>query len=391
MIAGFKEEKVVQNHRHISKSIVFVLWAALLTPTALIHAQDDALPAANAGDSEKQLSELLSRRTQILNRLAALRQAYQEADAPTQQKIETEYNQLIDELRAKSELAVTVAEKVHAANPAHVQAGETLVQNYYSLNQYDKAAKVGQALIDAGKASPIVLNLTGASYFATQEFGKAKETLTQASEVGGPIFQQVGGLYLQSCDEYQQYWETEKQIRAKETEADDLPRVLLKTSQGDIVLELFENEAPNTVANFISLVEKKAYDKTAFHRVIPNFMAQGGDPNTLDDDPENDGQGGPGYRIPCECYQPNARLHFQGSLSMAHAGKDTGGSQFFITHLPTSHLNPKQRGALGPSGHTVFGRVIQGLDVALALEPGDKIESATVLRKRNHPYEPKKL
>ncbi|MCY2964071.1 MAG: peptidylprolyl isomerase [Planctomycetota bacterium] len=167
-----------------------------------------------------------------------------------------------------------------------------------------------------------------------------------------------------------------------------MPQVVFKTNKGDIVIELFENEAPNTVANFISLVEKKKYDGIKFHRVIPNFMAQGGDPNTLDEDPQNDGQGGPGYSIPCECYNGNARMHFQGSLSMAHAGKDTGGSQFFITHLPTPHLNPNLE---EERGHTVFGRVIKGLDIALALRVGDEIESARVLRKRKHPYEPETL
>ena len=89
-----------------------------------------------------------------------------------------------------------------------------------------------------------------------------------------------------------------QEIRGKEAEADDLPRVLFKTTHGDIVIELFENEAPNTVANFISLVENKKYDGTVFHRVIPNLIAQGGDPNTLDDDPSNDGQGGLDTRSP---------------------------------------------------------------------------------------------
>jgi cyclophilin family peptidyl-prolyl cis-trans isomerase len=133
------------------------------------------------------------------------------------------------------------------------------------------------------------------------------------------------------------------------------------------------------VANFISLVEAKKYDGIKFHRVIPNFMAQGGDPNTLDDDPGNDGQGGPGYTIKCECYAKNARKHFRGSISMAHAGKDTGGSQFFLTHLPTPHLNAD---AERKTGHTVFGRVIKGQEIVDDLTVGDEIESATVERKR---------
>ncbi|MFV0443882.1 MAG: peptidylprolyl isomerase [Planctomycetaceae bacterium] len=156
-----------------------------------------------------------------------------------------------------------------------------------------------------------------------------------------------------------------------------MPRVLFKTSRGNILLELFEDNAPNTVANFISLVEKGYYTNSPFHRVIPNFMAQGGMPGK---DPGV--EQGPGYTIECECYRPDKRRHFAGTLSMAHAGKDTGGSQFFITHLPTSHLD-------GPgSFHTVFGRVVEGMDVVAAIQQGDTILSAEVVRKRNHPYQP---
>ncbi|MCE9525066.1 MAG: peptidylprolyl isomerase, partial [Planctomycetales bacterium] len=114
-------------------------------------------------------------------------------------------------------------------------------------------------------------------------------------------------------------------------------------------------------------------------------------------DPQGDGSGGPGYEIPCECYRDDHRLHFQGSLSMAHAGKDTGGSQFFITFRRTPHLDGK---------HTAFGRVIEGLDILPKLQrrnpdlagPGapplpvpDKIISATVVRKRDHEYAPTKV
>lgn len=167
-----------------------------------------------------------------------------------------------------------------------------------------------------------------------------------------------------------------------------MPRVQLTTNRGPIVIELFEDEAPNTVANFISLIESGTYDNVKFHRVIPNFMVQGGDPLSKDDDPRNDGQGGPGYLIPCECYSKSARMHFRGSLSAAHAGKDTGGSQFFITHLPTPHLNPNPA---QETGHTVFGRVLSGMEVVAAIEKDDVIEQAVVLNKRDHEYKPKTL
>ncbi|NLF08042.1 MAG: peptidylprolyl isomerase [Pirellulaceae bacterium] len=159
----------------------------------------------------------------------------------------------------------------------------------------------------------------------------------------------------------------------------------MKTSKGDITLELFENEAPNTVANFISLAEKGFYDGLTFHRVMAGFMAQGGDP-------AGNGTGGPGYSIACECYKPNHRCHFRGSLSMAHAGRDTGGSQFFLTFAPRPNLNGL---------HTVFGRVIDGMDVLAEIQrrnPDDKeaaapdrIVKVEVIRKRPHEYAPVKM
>ena len=190
---------------------------------------------------------------------------------------------------------------------------------------------------------------------------------------------------MQDVGNYKEAWAKEKAIRDTEAKADDLPRVLLKTNKGDIVIELFENQAPNSVANFISLVKKGFYNGLSFHRVLPGFMAQGGDP-------KGDGTGGPGYSIACECGRPDHRLHFRGTLSMAHRGRDTGGSQFFLTFVPTPHLDGK---------HTAFGRVIDGMDVLTKLQrrdPGDpeapradKIIEAKVLRQRGHQYVPQKM
>jgi peptidyl-prolyl cis-trans isomerase B (cyclophilin B) len=149
-----------------------------------------------------------------------------------------------------------------------------------------------------------------------------------------------------------------------------LPQVTLQTDKGNIVLELAEDDAPNTVANFISLADKGFYDGLKFHRVIANFMIQGGCPLGT-------GTGGPGYVIADE-FSPRQR-HTRGVISMANAGPNTGGSQFFITHVPCPHLDGK---------HAVFGRITAGLDVLDAIQKGDKIVKVTVDRKRNHPYKP---
>ena len=129
----------------------------------------------------------------------------------------------------------------------------------------------------------------------------------------------------------------------------------------EIQLEFFPEDAPGTVENFESLANKGFYDGLTFHRVIPGFVAQGGCPN-------GDGTGGPGYTIKCET-ENNPHRHERGYLSMAHAGKDTGGSQFFIVHEPQPHLD---------GVHTVFGQVIDGMDIVLRIQQGDVMKEVTV-------------
>ncbi|MBI4509667.1 MAG: peptidylprolyl isomerase [Deltaproteobacteria bacterium] len=146
--------------------------------------------------------------------------------------------------------------------------------------------------------------------------------------------------------------------------------VHFETDKGEIVAELFEKEAPMTVENFAGLasgakewidpkagkVKRPFYDGLSFHRVIANFVIQGGCP-------QGTGTGGPGYHIKCET-AGNPHKHQRGSLSMAHAGKDTGGSQFFICHSPQLHLDGK---------HTVFGKVVKGIEVVDAIRAGDRM------------------
>jgi peptidyl-prolyl cis-trans isomerase B (cyclophilin B) len=136
------------------------------------------------------------------------------------------------------------------------------------------------------------------------------------------------------------------------------------TAKGTMKVNFFEKDAPGTVQNFTDLAKKGFYDGLTFHRVIPNFVIQGGCP-------KGDGTGGPGYKIKCELTGEN-QFHDRGVLSMAHAGRDTGGSQFFICHSRsgTAHLDRNQ---------TVFGKVIEGLDVIDAIRGGDKIERIVVL------------
>ncbi|KAB8138381.1 peptidylprolyl isomerase [Gracilibacillus oryzae] len=128
-----------------------------------------------------------------------------------------------------------------------------------------------------------------------------------------------------------------------------------------ILIEMYEKAAPKTVENFEKLANEGFYDGVIFHRVIPGFVAQGGDPTGT-------GMGGPGYTIKCET-EGNPHKHIAGTLSMAHAGKDTGGSQFFIVHEPQPHLD---------GVHTVFGQVIEGMDTVLRIKQGDAMQTVRV-------------
>ena len=142
-----------------------------------------------------------------------------------------------------------------------------------------------------------------------------------------------------------------------------MAKVILETDSGNIEFDLFSEDAPNTVDNFTKLVNDGFYDGLSFHRVIPGFMAQGGCPNTREGSSGTPGTGGPGYKIRCEI---NPNKHLTGSLSMAHAGKNTGGSQFFIVYEPQPHLD---------GVHTVFGKT-NNMDVVLKLKNGSKIIKA---------------
>lgn len=144
----------------------------------------------------------------------------------------------------------------------------------------------------------------------------------------------------------------------------------IKTPKGSMKVDLYEKEVPGTVANFVKLAKEGFYDGLRFHRVIPDFVIQGGCPFSRNPRDPRVGTGGPGWKIKCETNAEKQR-HDRGVLSMAHAGKDTGGSQFFICHnrQNTQHLD---------GVHTCFGQVVEGLEVIDAIRPGDLIESITI-------------
>jgi cyclophilin family peptidyl-prolyl cis-trans isomerase len=300
------------------------------------------------------------------------------------QKLVTETEKLLPPLRSSAEAAF---EAEPGKNTDVTKTVIGLMAYDYRHDKLEAVQERTQKLLAAKIEDPAIYSIAGMAAYFADDYETAEKYLAIAEKAGKLDLE--GKEAFTELSKTKELWAKEQAIRAKEKEADDLPRVKIETSKGTIVVELFENEAPQTVGNFVSLVEAKKYDGTVFHRVLRGFMAQGGDP-------KGDGTGGPGYDIYCECYRPDYRRHFRGSLSMAHEeARDTGGSQFFLTFRQTPQLDGK---------HTVFGRVIEGIEVLEKLQrrdpdlarfgplpTPDKIVSATVVRKRDHKYVPTKV
>jgi cyclophilin family peptidyl-prolyl cis-trans isomerase len=355
------------------------------------------VPAPKAGaraEFDKQMEEWRV----ILKKMRELRTNFQTAKDDEQKKLNAEFDvevakgrQMLPKLR---ESAMAAWVETGSADPQLERFLLKFVADAMDQDNFEEGLAIAKKLLDGGCTENILPAAAGVCAYATSDFAAAEGYLKTASDNGSLLAQdneisKLGAQFAPQVATQKGHWEKELAIRKAEEAKDDLPRVKLTTNKGVIVLELFENEAPDTVGNFISLVEKKFYDGLTFHRVLQHFMAQGGCP-------KGDGTGGPGYQIYCECYKPERRRHFRGSLSMAHAGRDSGGSQFFLTFVPTSVLDD------GLSKHTCFGRVIEGMDVLGKIQRRDpemmqgeiipdKIVTAEVVRKRDHVYAPKKV
>ncbi len=380
--------------------IVLSVALLLLLSSQPAWSADDAPPPAKRGPKAAEFYAQQGEMNTLLAELAQLQIKYRTADEEKRAEILQQWKDLIAKGEAIEPKLIEAAKKAYAESPnADNEITKFLVTLLFErveADDYEPAAEIGRLLMENKCSEKAVANLAGIAAFAVSDFDAAEKYLIQAAKAG--YYQSThekgekekadrGAMYGQLLPYYKAAWAKEKAIREREAKADNLPRVLLKTTKGDIEIELFENQAPNSTANFISLVNKGFYKDVPFHRVLKGFMAQGGDPT-------GSGAGGPGYTIACECYRPDHRMHFRGTLSMAHAGRDTGGSQFFLTFVPTPHLDGK---------HTAFGRVISGMDVLAKLQRRDpddkeaprpdKILDAKVVRSQKAPgeYKPEKM
>jgi len=290
------------------------------------------------------------------------------------------------EQQGDAQAAAQIYQRLLEDFPDNTEIRMQMAKQAKKKNRFAEAIQILENADIDFAANPEAAIVLSDCYFAEHEFEKAIEVLDQIPEQTLSSNQSVKRDVEQKRSRAEQYitlWEQEQELRRTEAQANDLPIVELITSKGPITVQLFENQAPNTVANFISLVESGFYEGTKFHRVLENFMAQGGDPNTKPGNEGPAGQGDPGYKIPDEHGRDDARMHFAGSLAMAKsAAPNTAGSQFYLTHMPTPWLN---------SQHTVFGRVLQGLDIVREIEQSDTLITAKVVRKRDHAYIPEKV
>jgi len=362
------------------------LWAgvmlALLAVALAAYADDEAAVESSQNPAE-QFATAQTDWAKFEKDTARIRASFRTAQNDEEREsLRKEYESVAAKapgiLKNLREGAVALYSEAPEKDPEVTKALARLINDDVRRDDYETALKLARPMIDHNTANKEVYNSAGVAAYGSDDFINAEKWLTIAKDAGK--LDRAGQICLGDAAEAQARFSIEQKLREKEKKADNLPRVKLETNRGVIIVELFENEAPETVGNFVSLVEKGFYNGLTFHRVIGGFMAQGGDPNGV-------GSGGPGYQIYCECEKPLHREHFRGTLSMAHAGKDTGGSQFFLTFVPTTHLDGK---------HTVFGRVVDGMDVLAKIQrtegiPGatpDKIIKATVISKRNHKYVP---
>lgn len=318
-------------------------------------------------------------------------------------------------VRGEPELILPYLERAQKAGLDHARIWASLARVQIEANQFAAALKSALKAYDRSRQDAYVWSALARAGFNSEDAQLVLDKLKQAFPDGPlPAF---GKLIRKDADELLALTQEEARQRQADRDRDDLPRVrftiehrkfVLENGKptakidarpgGEVVVELFEDQAPNTVANFLDLVEKKFYDGTKFCLAEPASLVLGGCPRTKNADPADDGTGGPDYFIPDEFKLPKARKHLRGALCMANSGQpNSAGSQFYMTLAPQPTMNGL---------FTVFGRVIKGQDVVDRITlgrtnldvgpfgriiPGDVLVRAEVIRKRPHVYTVKKI
>lgn len=335
-----------------------------------------------------EFEDVFGRWKSLLGELRDLELAYHTAGRSKREELAKEHSEKLAEGFTLENELLTAATRAFVSEPEKNEDLKEFLVGVSSLlvgaEGYEDALRVSQLLLDNQVEEQSVYDNAAKSAFACAEFDSAERYLRIVVKEKGNLG--PAGRFLRMIEPYREEWAKEQKLREAEQLAGDLPRVILRTERGEIELELFENEAPNTVANFIWLVEHEFYDGLPFYKVIPEFAAISGCPN-------GDGSGSPGYFIRHEFNEQNRRVNFRGSLCTVSEGLYASGCQFLLTFMPSPQLEGQS---------TVFGRVVRGLEVLAKLQRcggdlfssnvrPDKIITARVLRKRNHDYTPKTI
>ena len=308
------------------------------------------------------------------------------------------YREVRERGREQMNRTFDLAVKLFKSRPRDFESGSmmaTILDYRESTSQYENSNEAAELLLANGLTYPFLYKIAARSAFLDGKFDDVLKHYEAFVSVNGvDKLDNVDNVFANSVKTYPPLWAKELEIRGDEAKADDLPRVLLETTRGPVTIELFENEAPIAVANFITLVEDGYYDGADFYQVVDDFLAMGGDP-------VGDGTGTSGKFISDENTAENARQFFRGSIAMAKMPDprkkgdyvpNSASSQFAIALVPLIREDIPQ---------TVFGRVIDGMDVVCTFRridpqekkekaivlPPDRILNAKIIRKRDHAYE----
>lgn len=399
------------NADHFSQflrlSLTLLAGACLALPTSLAQENSanlspkEAAPSSTSTESKTPVEDSAYKdiQSEFREHLKVMRETqvryHLSEDNSNDKKFRRQWAELCDRGRPLAAKAYAAMLAKFTANPSENATLGTFLFELLERNagdsRFEGMLELGLALQANGIAADKIAEPIALSAIAENKFDVAKPWIEKHYKES-PKPRPILGSTYEKIDTLNMDWAEELRLREEDAKGEPLPQVSILTTKGEVIVELFENQAPETVANFIHLVEEGFYDGLTFHRVLEHFMAQTGCP-------EGDGSGGPGYVIYGEAQKPNARKYFRGTLGMALSNGDTnsGGSQFFICYVPTFFLNGQ---------YTAFGRVIKGIEVIgnfAQVNPDEKkkegeppvvldeVIEAKVIRKRNHEYKPNKL
>jgi len=363
--------------------LLLLLWA----PVAL--AQDapttDATPAA--GNAAEQFAGLRAQWTEFSLELDKAR--YRVNNCLPDQKSEAvlAYDTLLESGNELLQQFADAAVAAYEADPTNADAERYLrimIEHTLTADRYEDVQRMAKAVIEHGTPDALTYEQAAVAAFELGDLDAAERYFGEAEKLGD--LSEEAQARRGTIPEWREKLVREMELRNKEAEADDLPRVTIATTKGDIVVELYEDQAPNTVANFVALADRKFYNGLEFYRVDSNFAAVAGCPL-------NRGTGGPGHEIVSETDRDDRRPAMRGTISMVNGGRDRCGSQFFIA---LSSSGVRNTDATNP----VFGRVISGMNVVERLRRvnpdttskdfhRERILDTQVERRRSHDYKPK--